>query len=76
MQVHNVNIQSCLSDQWLNIKMEENYIVVGENKDNVNSKVLNCNSFSEFIYDEIKNQGDNVYIVSIGMLFRFIYCIL
>lgn len=58
------------------VKMEENYIVVGENKDNVNSKVLNCNSFSEFIYDEIKNKGDNVYIVSIGMLFRFIYCIL
>lgn len=50
--------------------MEENYIVVGENKDNVNSKVLNCNSFSEFIYDEINNQGDNVYIVSIGILFR------
>lgn len=44
--------------------MEENYIVVGENKDNVNSKVLNCNSFSEFIYDEINNQGDNVYVVS------------
>lgn len=50
--------------------MKENYIVVGENKDNVNSKVLNCNSFSEFIYDEINNQGDNVYIVSIGILFR------
>lgn len=44
--------------------MEENYIVVGENKDNVNSKVLNCNSFSEFIYDEINSQGDNVYVVS------------
>lgn len=50
--------------------MEENFIIVGENnKAKVHSKVLNGHSFSEFIYNGINQQGDNVYVVSIGMLF-------
>lgn len=49
--------------------MEDNFIIVAENnKDQVNTKVLNCTSFSEFIYDEINNRGDSAYVVSIRML--------